>query len=61
MIIVNGYKAFKGVMKVWNCVGEESEIEGSWLYRPDAGNWTCQETDDRVRADWCEVVEDYTK
>lgn len=59
MIIVNGYKAFKGIMRIYDCIGETFEIEGSWLYRPDTGNWFCQETDDRFRADRCEIVEDY--
>jgi hypothetical protein len=61
MITVNGYRAFKGVMKIYNEFGDEVEIEGSWLYRPDTGNWFHQETGDRYRSDYCEVVEDYTK
>ena len=61
MIIVNGYRAFKGVMRITNVLGEEFEIEGSWLYRPDTGNWFCKETDDRFSCDVCEIVKDYTE
>ena len=60
MIKVEGYKAFKGIMKVYTNCGEELEIEGSWLYRPDTGNWYCQEEDCRYMSSNCEVVEDWT-
>lgn len=61
MIFVNGYRAFKGVMKVYTDCGEEKEIKGSWLYRPDTGHWFCAETEDLYLASNCEVVEDFTK
>ena len=41
MIEVEGYKAFKGIMKITpTCEGVKSfELEGDWLYKPDTDCW----------------------
>jgi hypothetical protein len=41
MIKVEGYKAFKGIMKISpKCEGVKPfELEGDWLYKPDSECW----------------------
>ena len=41
MIEVEGYKAFRGVMKITPKCENVSpfELEGDWLYRPDTQCW----------------------
>ena len=41
MIEVEGYKAFKGIMKIKpKCEGVSSfELEGDWLFKPDTQCW----------------------
>ena len=41
MIKVEGYKAFRGIMKITpKCEGVNSfELEGDWLYKPDTQCW----------------------
>ena len=41
MIKVEGYKAFRGVMKIVpKRLGWDSyEVEGEWLYKPDTDCW----------------------
>jgi hypothetical protein len=40
-ITVEGYKAFKGVMKIkpMTVLFEPFEIEGEWLYKPEHDCW----------------------
>ena len=43
MIVVEGYKAFRGVLIVWQRVNgylcEPKEIYGEWLYKPETKCW----------------------
>lgn len=41
MIEVEGFKAFRGVMRVCILVGDQ-EVYGDWLYRPDTDCWYCR-------------------
>ena len=43
MIKVEGYKAFKGTMKIIPVSKEIApyEISGDWLYKPDTDCWYC--------------------
>lgn len=44
MICVEGYKAFRGKMRVWSRTGDFAayEIHGDWLYKPDTNCWYCK-------------------
>ena len=44
MICVEGYKAFRGKMKVTpgNPAYPPFELEGEWLYKPDTDCWYCK-------------------
>lgn len=60
MIKVEGYKAFKGVMKITpkNANFKPFELESDWLYKPDTDCWY---GDGRSFCDSiCEVMEDLT-
>jgi hypothetical protein len=43
MIVVEGYKAFRGVLIVWQRVNgmlcNHKRIHGEWLYKPETGCW----------------------
>lgn len=58
MIEVEGYKMFRGVMKIIPKSGlvEPFEVEGDWLYRPDCDCWYCNGSS--YPACICTVVED---
>ena len=60
MIKVEGYKAFKGTMKITpkNADFKPFELEGDWLYKPDADCWYGGGRS--FCASICEVVEDLT-
>ena len=60
MIKVEGYKAFRGVMKITPKTEavKPFELESDWLYKPDTDCWY---GDGRsFCASICEVVEDLT-
>ena len=39
VVVVDGYRAFRGIMQIsWRARPAE-EIEAHWLYRPDTGYW----------------------
>lgn len=67
MIKVEGYKAFRGVMRIVPKVAgvEPYEIKGDWLYRPESDCWYVSGAkcwwNNSFLAEICEVVEDYTK
>ena len=61
MIKVEGYKAFRGVMKITpkNEKFSPFEKKGDWLYKPEYNCWYgCGSS---YMADICEVLEDNTK
>lgn len=39
VIVVNGYKAFRGVMRICVAGQETEEIYGNWLYDPKTDRW----------------------
>ncbi len=41
MIEVEGFKAFRGVMRVVEVRNRAHAIRGAWLYRPDTDCWYC--------------------
>lgn len=61
MIKVEGYKMFRGTMRITpKCeVVEPFEITGDWLYKPDANCW--YSVGRSFCADICEVVRDETE
>ena len=61
MIKVEGYKAFRGVMKISPKASSicPMNIEGDWLYKPEYDCWYCD--GGSFPASICEVSEDYTK
>lgn len=60
MISVEGFKAFRGVMRVTPKPKEFEpfELAGDWLYKPDTGCW--YGAGRSFMADICTVVEDST-
>lgn len=60
MINVEGYKAFRGTMRITppltKCFSEE--LTGDWLYKPEYGCWYGKGRSFPVSV--CEVVEDET-
>ena len=58
MIKVEGYKAFKGVMRIIPKGGnfEPFELKGDWLYKPDTNCWYGKGTS--FPEEICEIVED---
>lgn len=61
MIKVEGYKAFRGIMKISPKTStiRPMNIEGDWLYKPEYDCWYCGGRS--FPASICEVSEDYTK
>lgn len=61
MITVEGYKAFRGSMKITpKCAAVPPfTVTGDWLYKPDTGCWYCSGRS--FGADICEVVGDLTE
>ena len=61
MIKVEGYKAFRGIMRIVpKRLGfEPYEIESDWLYKPETDCW--YDGISSYPASICEVLEDYTK
>lgn len=60
MIKVEGYKAFRGTMRIVpkDAKFEPFELRGDWMYKPGADCWYgCGRS---FYADICEVVEDKT-
>lgn len=60
MITVEGYKAFRGTMKITPKCPEVSPftVSGAWLYKPDTDCWYCG--GNSFVADICEVIKDFT-
>lgn len=60
MIKVEGYKSFRGTMRITpaNKLFPPMEVHGDWLYKPDTGCWYGRGSS--YAADICEVVEDET-
>ena len=60
MIKVEGYKVFRGVMKITPKTSKVKpfELEGEWLYKPDTDCW--YSNGHSFCASICEVVEDLT-
>jgi hypothetical protein len=59
MINVEGYRAFRGTMRITPKNGiKPFDIEGDWLYKPDFGCWYGQGRS--FAEEICEVVEDRT-
>ena len=60
MIKVEGYKAFRGVMKITPKTSKAKpfELEGDWLYKPDTNCWYGDGRSFCVSI--CEVMEDLT-
>ena len=58
MIKVEGYIAFRGVMRItptgYNLL--PFEVDGSWLYKPECDCWYCNGRS--YPADICEIVSD---
>jgi hypothetical protein len=42
MLTCEGYKMFKGVMKIIRINGNDEHIEGTWLYKPEYECWYCK-------------------
>lgn len=61
MIKVEGFKAFRGIMKITPKTDKilPFEVEGDWLYKPDYGCWYCKGSS--FMEGICEVVKDYTE
>ena len=61
MIKVEGYKAFKGTMKITpkTVLMQPFEIKGDWLYKPEYDCWYNGGSSYPARI--CEVVEDFTE
>ena len=62
MITVEGYKAFRGLMKITPKRGADVPpftVTGDWLYKPDTACWYCNGRS--FAADICKVVVDLTE
>lgn len=62
MITVEGYKAFRGLMKITPKRGADVPpftLSGDWLYKPDTDCWYCDGRS--FAADICKVVVDLTE
>ena len=60
MIEVNGFKVFRGTMRITPIpsTSDPFEVRGNWLYRPKYDRWYgCGMS---IEADNCEIVEDET-
>ena len=56
MLSCEGYKMFKGIMKV---NGINKNIEGTWLYKPEYECWYCNGSSYPSKV--CEILIDNTK
>lgn len=59
MLSCEGYKMFKGAMKIKSVVRPEYIEEGVWLYKPEYECWYCNGRS--YPNENCEVVIDNTK
>lgn len=62
MICVEGYKMFRGTMKIspkCKTAVKPFELHGEWLYKPEFGCWYGKGSS--FMEDICEIVEDETK
>lgn len=59
MLVCEGYKMFKGAMKINSNVLGEQFIEGTWLYKPEYECWYCKGKSYPEKI--CEVVIDNTR
>ena len=59
MIKVEGYKVFRGVMKITPKTAKVKpfELEGDWLYKPDTDCWYGKGSS--FSNDICEIVRDF--
>lgn len=60
MIEVEGYKAFKGTMKIVPKGGyiQPFEVQGQWLYKPQYKCWYCDNSS--YPEEICVIVKDLT-
>lgn len=58
MICVEGYKAFRGTMRITPKCAEVKAfcLTDDWLYRPDTGCWYCQGRN--FAGEICDVLDD---
>ena len=54
VITVQGYKAFRGTLKILHIGSEVEEVYGDWLYTPGTNQWHCG--DKSYDADRCMVT-----
>ena len=61
MLKCEGYKMFKGKMKITpkSVAILPFEVEGTWLYKPEYGCWYCKGRS--YVEEICEVIEDTTE
>lgn len=61
MIKVEGYKAFRGTMRIVpiSAKFKPFELRADWLYKPDTGCWYGKGSS--FMEDICEIVEDETE
>lgn len=63
MISVDGYKMFRGTMRIKYPKGEPIEARGDWLYKPEYGYWYSYCVPGFASSfseEFCEIVEDET-
>lgn len=61
MINVEGYKAFRGTMKIFpKCeMIQPFDLYGDWLYKPEYDCWYCKGSS--YTADICHIINDETE
>lgn len=59
MLTCEGYKMFKGIMKIKPAIKEVFNLEGTWLFKPEYECWYCKGSS--YPASICEVIVDNTK
>lgn len=59
MLTCEGYKMFKGIMKIKPIAFDPFEVEGTWLFKPEYGCWYCKGRS--YSESICEIVVDNTK
>ena len=59
MLTCEGYKMFKGIMKIKPISIDPFEVEGTWLFKPEYGCWYCKGSS--YSESICEIIVDNTK
>ena len=59
MLNCEGYKMFKGIMKITRITGHSDHVEGIWLYKPEYECWYCNGSSYPASA--CSILVDNTK